>query len=171
MSLSETRTSPRPTHSSPGCPISWPGNNMTGLLSWIFFLSSWRLVQSASGLTIQNSQSRPSLCLQQHQQQQSCSARRERSDGRQAEQYGCVLFFMHAFWMAQSTIVIALLSGFRSQALLLSYFITVLSFSIGLFSAPCVHLASVQHVNHDILSFLPPPKCPDIHVPLMLSSF
>ena len=92
MSLSETRSSPRP----PRSPLARKQHD-TGLLSWNLFLSSWRLVQSASGPTIQHSQSRPSLCLQQHRQRQRCSARRERSDGRQAEQYGCVLFFMHAF--------------------------------------------------------------------------
>lgn len=130
MSLSETRSSPRP----PRSPLARKQHD-TGLLSWNLFLSSWRLVQSASGPTIQHSQSRPSLCLQQHrQQQQRCSARRERSDGRQAEQYGCVLFFMHAFfgWLCPPA---SLLCSLASEAwlyyrLTLSRFCT---FNFGLF--------------------------------------
>lgn len=102
----------------------------TGLLSWRLFLSNWHLVQSTSGLTIQHSQSWPSLCLQQ----QSCSARREWSDGQQTEQYGCVLFFMHAFWMALSTFILALFSGYGSLALSYSAF---LYFLFGLFSSFC----------------------------------
>lgn len=129
MSLSETRSSPRP----PRSPLARKQHD-TGLLSWNLFLSSWRLVQSASGPTIQHSQSRPSLCLQQHRQQQRCSARRERSDGRQAEQYGCVLFFMHAFfgWLCPPA---SLLCSLASEAwlfyrLTLSRFCT---FNFGLF--------------------------------------
>lgn len=122
----------------------------TGLLSWILFLSSWRLVQSASGLTIQHSQSWPSLCLQQHRQQQHCSARRERSDGRQAEQYGCVLFFMHAFLDGSVHLhpcfVLRLWEPDFYYCHTLSPFCTFFFFRLLL-------LPSIQHINLGIFAF------------------
>lgn len=79
------------------------------------------------------------------------------------------MFFVHAFWMALSTFIVALFFGFGSRALLLSYFIAILYFT-ALFSPLFFYLFIFLHLPSDPWHFLISVyKCQWIQIfPLML---